>query len=283
VHAQIGRDGSSLRARIYLADENGHIRGSRELSAPVEECQNLVAAVALAISIAIDPMSVSAPSPMQDRASIDDEVAPQARADRAVAQLELPASSEAQAAAAGERRDAGVAQASQRAPTQSPSQWYAGMGTHLSSGTAPSLAVGLSAFARLNLADVSLGLEGRYDFPASADAPEGPGVVSSALLLASLEPCARASPLYFCGLLSIGSLRAAGAGVAVPFEQSTMYWGAGGRVAFEVAVVAPMLLRAHLDVVSNVTRTTLAIRGSDVWQTPPVAAAAGISMVAHVW
>jgi hypothetical protein len=157
------------------------------------------------------------------------------------------------------------------------------LGTHLASGTAPDLAVGLAAFARFDLGQASLGLEGRYDFPASADAPSGNGAVSSSLLLGSLEPCLHVSSWYFCGLLSVGSLRGSGAGVAVPYQQSTVYWGAGGRVAFELSIAAPMLLRAHLDVVGNATRTTLALDGSEVWRAPPIAAIAGIGAVVRVW
>jgi hypothetical protein len=284
VHAELGRDGSNLRARIYLADEDGHIRGSRELAAPSDQCQNLVAAVALAISIAIDPMSASAPSPAHDPPRDPEEVTRQApEEDRTSVPIALPPSSDAGERASGERQDAAVSEASNRVSMQSPMQWFAGAGPHLATGTAPKLAAGLTAFARLELGAASLGLEARYDFPASANAPSGKGVVSSELLLASLEPCGRVSRLYFCALLSVGSLRGSGAGVAMPFDRSTLYWGAGGRIAFELGVVAPMLLRAHLDVVGNFTRTTLQIDRSDVWQSPPLAAALGISAVGRIW
>jgi len=283
VHAQLGRDGSNLRARVYLADENGHVRGSRELSAPLDECENLVAAVALAISIAIDPLSASVPSPPPNRVSNIEEDPQPALAERASVPASAPASNEGREGAGSDRKDAGVARTSQRASIPSAMQWYAGMGTHLASGTAPDLAAGLTAFARLELVGVSLGLEGRYDFPASADAPSGVGVVSSMLLLASLEPCVRVSPLYFCGLLSVGSLRGWGAGVADPSEDSTVYWGGGGRVALELDIFGPILLRAHADVVGNGTRTRLEIGEREAWRAPPFAAALGINLVAHVW
>ena len=68
VHAQIVREGSLLRGRLFLADAENRARGSRELTAPADRCDELVAALALAISIAVDPMQASrgvpAPPPL---------------------------------------------------------------------------------------------------------------------------------------------------------------------------------------------------------------------------
>jgi hypothetical protein len=280
VHAQLGRDGANLRARVYLADEDGRIRGSRELTAPVDECQNLVAAVALAISIAIDPLSATAPSPARDRAGHTEEAAAPAEPEVVAA---TPTPSVETEGVARERADAGAAQGSQGAPTPLSTAWYTGIGPHLASGTSPDLAAGFAGFARLELGRrASIALEGRYDLPAEAEARMG-GRVSAALLLASLEPCLRVSPLFFCGLLSIGSLRASGAGVTTTRDLSTIHWGGGGRLAIELAVLAPLLLRAHVDVIGNATRTALDIAGERVWRAPPFAAAAGVSVVVRVW
>jgi hypothetical protein len=281
VHAQLGRDGANLRARVYLADEDGRIRGSRELTAPVDECQNLVAAVALAISIAIDPLSATAPSPARDRAGHTEEAPAPAEPEVVAA---TPTPSVENQGAARERADAGIAEGSQGAPTPLATAWYTGIGPHLASGTSPDLAAGFAGFGRLELGRrASIALEGRYDLPDSALAQSRAGVVTAKLLLASLEPCVRVSPLYFCGLLSVGALLGVGSGVAVPSEQSAVYWGAGGRVAIELGVMAPLLLRAHADLVGNATRTTLRIGGENVWQAPPLAVAGGVSVVVRVW
>src|ERR1700690_511548 len=51
----IEKKGGELRARVDLANAEGSIQGVRELSAPLEHCFDLIRAMALSVSIAIDP------------------------------------------------------------------------------------------------------------------------------------------------------------------------------------------------------------------------------------
>jgi len=53
--ARIVRTKDELRATVELVDEHGLMRGVRELKASAGQCGELVATMALAISIAIDP------------------------------------------------------------------------------------------------------------------------------------------------------------------------------------------------------------------------------------
>jgi hypothetical protein len=291
VHAEVARAGRNLRARVYIAGEDGRARGSREIVAPPDDCTKLLAAVALAISIAIDPMSANAvPSPASTDSPSRAASAPSA-SEESTNRLEAASKPELAAtlATAPKELPQAVDQKDEPASVTHPdasassARLHLGAGALASSGTAPNLAFGLSASARLNWPHVSLGLEGRYDLPASASADFGTGVVRSTLLLLSVEPCFRLSPVSLCGLASIGSLHAWGSGVAVPMDQTTLYWGGGGRAAFEWPVWGPMLLRAHADLVGNATRVTLTINNVDVWTAPALAAAVGVGAVARVW
>src|SRR5689334_9833347 len=53
--ARITRNRDELRATVELVDDHGIVRGVREFKARAGQCAELVATVALAISIAIDP------------------------------------------------------------------------------------------------------------------------------------------------------------------------------------------------------------------------------------
>lgn len=53
--AELRGDGEGLKARVYVIREGDRAGGSRELSAPTHDCTELAAAMALAISIAVDP------------------------------------------------------------------------------------------------------------------------------------------------------------------------------------------------------------------------------------
>ena len=55
--ARVLREADQLRGEVELVDEHGTQVGRREFSAPVDQCDQLVRAMALSISIAIDPKS----------------------------------------------------------------------------------------------------------------------------------------------------------------------------------------------------------------------------------
>ena len=55
VVAELRSDGDGLRARVYVIREGNSAGGLRELSSPSRDCTELLGAVALAISIAVDP------------------------------------------------------------------------------------------------------------------------------------------------------------------------------------------------------------------------------------
>ncbi|MET0790445.1 MAG: hypothetical protein ABW061_02900 [Polyangiaceae bacterium] len=77
--------GSKLLARMRLVDEQGIIRGSRELNEQLGNCDELVASLALAISIALDPSAALGEplvgDPDSDAAPIPKKEAAQSRAE----------------------------------------------------------------------------------------------------------------------------------------------------------------------------------------------------------
>ncbi|HMI87824.1 MAG TPA: hypothetical protein VK550_27265 [Polyangiaceae bacterium] len=283
IHAQVARDGSKLRARVYLAGEDGRARGSRELVGSLDDCDHLIAALSLAISIAIDPMSANRPSESpSDVASL--EAAPESTEREDAAAVPRPAIDDERQRPAGadDVRVAPLAPAPKRADA-SPLRWYAGLGGKVSKGTAPDYATGVAAFARLQMGISSMGLEARYDLPAGVSATSRGGIVRSTLVLLSIEPCLWVRSFAFCGLASVGSLSGSGLGVASPQEQSALYFGAGGRAAFELPVAKLLSIRLHADLVSNLTRVTLRINEENAWQAPPLAGSAGLDAVALIW
>src|SRR5262249_51371920 len=68
--AEVRGQGRTLKARAELVDETGALLGSRELSGDAAQCNELVASLALTISITLDPMSLNRDpgEPTEDRA-----------------------------------------------------------------------------------------------------------------------------------------------------------------------------------------------------------------------
>src|SRR5205814_5483733 len=54
--SRIVRDRDELRGTVELVDNHGMVRGLRDFKVGADDCAELVAAMSLAISIAIDPM-----------------------------------------------------------------------------------------------------------------------------------------------------------------------------------------------------------------------------------
>jgi hypothetical protein len=290
VHADIARDGARLRARVYLAGEDGRAEGTRVLFAPLEDCDKLLAAVALAVSIAIDPMSTGAAdgAPPSDAKETKRGAGDAAREDGAHAQPPSASPAEARATpvidARPETFDRGTDVESPR--RESPPAGFdgaGGLGTVLSTGTSPDIAVGVAASFRIGWRSASLGVEGRYQFPDARATETGRGAVETKMFLVSLEPCWRLSPFAICALATVGSLSGEGTGILQPLAPSTLYWGAGGRGAVEVVLSSPLSLRGHVDLVGNGSRATLAIDGREVWRVTALSAAAGVDVVARFW
>ena len=66
-------------------------------------------------------------------------------------------------------------------------------------------------------------------------------------------------------------------------DESTPYFGAGGRVASELRPSNSLFIRLHLDLLANLTRTTLELRGAEAWRAPPLAAAFRIEAGTGIW
>jgi len=290
VHAEVAREGSKLRARVYVADSDGRARGSRELFAPADECDKLLAAAALAISIAIDPMGAGAgPPPTTSVSSMENETSPNetspvvARDRRSMASSAPPVADERPPVALARPEATPREEEDHTLRRDTSARWFGGLGTMVTSGSSPGPAAAVAVFARLGWDVGSLAIEGRYHLPASEESSTRRGAVEARLYLVSLEPCLKFSPWSVCGLATVGSLQAAGEKIGLPLQQSTLYWGIGGRAALELVIIDPLFMRAHVDLVGNATRTTLAIEGAEIWRAPALAAAAGIDVVARFW
>jgi hypothetical protein len=251
----VGLVGQLLRARVELRGVQGKIDGVRELSSSRLDCQELSAAVELAISIAIDPLSFGrAPAPPL---------------------AESPRPPQAQAPVEGKAPPL-------RSPVTSADRALhvaASVGGHVAIGSAPSIAGGVTLQGRLRWRRLSLGIEGRVDLPAYRDVPGGQ--ISSSLLLGGLLGCFHYRWLAGCALVTAGALRAAGHGIPNA-ESATLAYAAGGiRLGVELPIFSIIALRLHGDLLAPFTRITL--RESDtraeIWSTPPLSGAFGLAIV----
>jgi hypothetical protein len=234
---EVDKDGTGFVARVKLVSLDNSVRGARTLQT-TGPCADLMASLALTISIAIDPMAGARKGPPEGLPPAERQV----EVGPSEPSPERPID------------DAPVALPAAPAPVPSPRLRFAmGAGTFGSIGYAPGAAVGFAVFGRMRLGDASLGLEGRADLPAGADVSGG-GHVQSSLLAVSLSPCGHVGVLFGCARGSLGRLHAEGADVTDPRSTGELWAAVGLRGGAELALGHAVALRVHVDADALVTR-----------------------------
>jgi hypothetical protein len=278
--ASIALDRGRLAAIVRLIDASGASHGRRELFAPVDRCGELVRAMALSISIAIDPERAEA-------SLVDD--APESAAPPESAAESGPEEPEddvddrerpitrTPAPAPDPRRDPGSTAAGSRRTRLA---LFSGAGAHAAVGTAPSATGGAFVFAGLQINAISIALEGRADASGSSRLDEDASV-SSTLFAATLLPCFHAEELFACASGTAGVIRASADGVSVPESDDGLFAAAGARGGVEMPLTSDLRLRFHLDFWLTLTRVEATLDQQVVWRAPAFSGATGLGLMAR--
>jgi hypothetical protein len=273
---------AGLRAEMRLVDADGIIRGSRELRESRGHCDELVAALALAISIALDPSAALGEEPTGAGPAAT------AQATKATeSQSDPPGGGENQAsesAPATPVAPAGSAKKHREPPTQTePSRYPRGTPVGLrasgfsSLGVAPALAAGVRVGVSVRHDWFALAVEFADQLAASRTAAGGGSVIGS-LAEGTLATCFAPNALAACALLSIGSLRSEGRDVPQPVNQRSLYGAIGARVELSPRLFDQLHLLMNADALKSLTPITLRLRGEDVWHTPFISLAASLGL-----
>jgi hypothetical protein len=255
IMAVVEQSGERLTARMELVDEQGVSQGERRLEAAPDRCDDLIRALALSMSIAIDP-----------------ERTEPARAS------EL-ASGGASTASASPRNDApSEPLSSSNDASNAALALRFGLGGQVAIGVAPAPAAGLLLVGSGRHGDVSLGAEFRLDAPASR-AVAGGADVESRLVAGALVPCFHYDPGSLCAVGTLGTIQAT-SDAAASRQDSALYAAAGLRVGTEWRLSPPLVLSTHADLLANLTRPTLELDGASVWKMPTFSGSLGLTLLA---
>ncbi len=279
IAVSITKGARGLVADVERRDRKGESLGSRRIEGEGEGCDELAGALALAMSIAVDPAAAMAiPGPAPDKPPVGEPPPDSPPANKAPPgggpADKAPPGGPADKAPPGGPADKppppGAPGPEARPPT--PLLFAAGAGILGAAGAAPEVSFGLVLGVEVGRPSWSVGVEGRADLPASAGLAGG-GAVSTALLQGKLLPCLRWSPVFACAALSAGALSGASSGVARPAHVTTPYVSAGLRGGADLPLTSRLRLRGQLDLDAPLTRTTLRVDGAPVWTTPPLSGA----------
>jgi hypothetical protein len=269
VVARIGRDGEVWRAQVALVDDKGMERGARRLETASPDCADLITAMALTISIAVDPLSVIRPPPAvaapERQAPAPEPIAPPpeptAPAPAPVAPvLETPVAS---------------TPAAQSAATEI--EPFVGLGLRGSLNIGAGPAFGGLASVGVRWRSFSLALEAGADAPSSAPSSQG-GRVETFAGLGSIVPCAHYRRLFACAVGTLGSITARGAEISAPRTGSALYGGAGARIGASIPLGGRLDLVGFAGVLASLARFTVTINGVQVFRAAPIAGDLGAAV-----
>lgn len=262
---EVDKDANGFVARVKLVSPDNTVRGARTLKT-TGACSDLMASLALTISIAIDPMAGTRKGPPEGLPPGERPVEVGPTSPGTEEPIEEP--------------PAPPAPSPPPAPLPSPRVVFAvGAGPVGSVGYAPAPALGLAIFGRARFGDLSLTLEGRGDLPSGTDVSGG-GRVRSSLLAASLLPCGHAGILFGCARGTIGRLQAEGVDVTEPGSSGAIWGAMGVRAGAEVPLGRVFALRIAADGDAVLTSYALRIGGVTRFRYSAVAGDVGLAAVA---
>jgi hypothetical protein len=270
VTVELTREGGHLRGRVVLVDDKGMEKGAQTLESADATCEDLLASVALAVSVALDAVPPPA-SPHEDPPAAPEktEASPPAPAPSAPALLPVA------------KKDAPATQPATSPASHGVSLWLAAHG-RISAGAWSTAAVGPALSLEARLDHLGLALEGRYDVASAvAVGPSAQATVSRAT--GSLLPCAHFAWFAACGLATVGETWARG-DLAAPKTDSAPYAAFGARVGVDVPLVSKLRLLGTADVVGVATRTNIAVEGgSSPVANGPVELSGGVALLAPIF
>jgi hypothetical protein len=255
--AVVERDGEGLTARLELVDEQGVSQGERRMEAPADRCDDLVRALALSMSIAIDPEHT--------------ETDPEAPSAWRFSEPDARESTRTD----GPRPRARKRKAEERAPIF----WRVGLGAQAALGVAPAPVGGLLAVFSPRYRNVSLALEFRMDASASRKLANG-STIESQLVGGSVAPCFHHDPGYLCALGTLGTLDAS-SDAANGKSDSALFGAAGLRLGTEWRLSPALVFRTHADVLATLTPVHIELDDLPVWESAPVSGSLGMALLAR--
>lgn len=265
-----------LRAQMRLIDEHGVIVGSRELREKGEDCDELVASLALAISIALDPTAALGKAPTTAEQTSREEPAPETQASPA----EPSPESKLEPAAQEHPKKPRTAKPPPSEPTNADSEHRelaARAAFFADIGSAPALGFGWRLGLDLRRAWFRVAAEFSQQLPTSKDIPEN-GSATASLLTGALTPCLTTGTLAGCGLVTLGAMNTRGESIPNASSQSSFYAALGTRFEYTPVLFDDFQLLTQIDALKPLTPVSLRAHGEEVWHTPFLTFAAGLGL-----
>lgn len=287
---EIAGAAEGFRVQLQLIDADNRLEGARGLSVRQRDCAAAVDALALTISLTIDPASLvgrsAAEEPSTTPATRPESspgdassesgaasrpTAPGAADDAGVGETRADASRMASDVNASEPSDTDASTVSARvdvpvsARQEMPLEAQIGLGVEGSLGRAPGAALGGLAFGSLRWRLLEVDLQAGADLPATGSADIGPVRVQSWLISGAVAPCLRIGWVVGCGVATWGLLTATSVGATHPSRASAEWWALGPRAGLQLPLSSRVSLRAWGELLWAPTPDWLDLNGQQIF------------------
>lgn len=269
VIAQISRAKNGYRGKVQIVGDDGNVRGSRDLSTTGDDCSELLSALALAISIALDDLDdgnpVQAPAAASGSSAPPEESPPAPSAvptGSAAPPPERPPSPPPSRAPPDDRRGVSLATSAGPAATF---------------GIAPTAAIGgsIAATLRYRLVAARVGL--RADLPASGDLTGG-GTVTTSAVLGSASACLRGDRPFVCAGGGIGRFAIETSGVSSAASDRALLLTTFLTAGVDLLLTAQLYVEPFAELGLVVTRHRVEVDGADAYRLPIFTGSGGIHL-----
>jgi hypothetical protein len=310
LYATISRTTRGLRGEIRLEDPSRESPGTRQIESISGDCTELGKAMALAISIAIDPLrATETPSPAGGTGpgvgGTGPGGAPAGQTGEAGAgkggdsgrAAQRPSGQPSDGATPSPQKDSNAGQGPDEREGDSGGDtepdvgsgtkisivmgdryhWQLATGGFFTLGPEPEISGGGQVGVGLAGRAISLEIEGRADLP--REASYGAGKISVSTILASFVVCGKLTSMALCGLARAGELHGTGRDYGVDTSGSSFLAMLGMRVSAEGVMSEPVRLRGTLDIDWVMTRNSFDVDHRPGWAVSSAAASVGVATV----
>jgi hypothetical protein len=275
--AEVVVAGNRLVGHVALLDETGKATGLREFEGG-NGCAEIVSALALAVSLAINPELAVGERPPAVKPDAEAVVEPPAKPAPAapVKETRKPAP----AADAPTQGDEGVDPEPVRGLAKEVEMALGAFAlASLGPGPGPTLGGALAVRGRRD--SWSIALEGRLD--AASTAAAGEREVTGSLAAGQIVPCGHLGFVSACAVGLLGSLSVESRGRDPPGSDAGFFAAIGGRLGAEARIARHWLAQARLDVLATLTPIRGVRNDTDrVWEAPATSAALGLGLMAEL-
>jgi hypothetical protein len=272
--AEVVVAGDKLVGHVALLDEAGKATGLREFEGE-NGCAEIVSALALAVSLAINPELVVVAPPPPAEPNATPEVGTPARSSATPERR-----TESEAPAPSPHPDDGAEHEPLRGRAD-PFDWAVGALGLAAVGAGPGPTVG-AALALRGRRDVwSIAFEGRLD--AASTTAAGRGEISGALTAGQVAGCGHLGFASACGVVVLGNLSLETRGMNVPGSDSGLYSAAGARLGAEARLARHWLAQSRVDVLATLTPVRAVRNGTErLWEAEAASAVLGVGLFAEI-